>query len=166
MNALELAPRLEAHRSQLLKQARNLSRTSNLDPEDIVQLTFEKALRLAHTYREEGTLGAWLSVVLKSAYLSAYRKEYRAIVIPTSELSTDEDAPSFEDTIADLKDLYDEIEADSIYFKVSEPFRSALWLCVGKDYTYEEASQILGVPAGTIMSRVSRGKKQLKAILA
>jgi RNA polymerase sigma-70 factor (ECF subfamily) len=158
-----------------LKGAYNLARYLTHDPvlsEDIVQDAFVRALRGFAQFRG-GSPRAWLFAIVRNCCRSAQSGTPGGLALVVHESSLkEEDAlrleqqkdpgPSPEDEIirkgeADL--LRQAIEA------LPEPFREAIVLRELEDLSYAEIAQVTGVPVGTVMSRLSRGRSILADIL-
>lgn len=137
------------------------------DADDVVQDTFLRAYRSWHTYLPGSDCRRWLFTICRNVFL---RSRERAR--PTVELeATDVDAAAagsvystavregFEDIYARL-DLGPAIHA--ALTKVPEPFRSTLIIVDVEDQSYESAAEVLGVPIGTVRSRLFRGRRLMQ----
>ncbi|MFI5229328.1 MAG: sigma-70 family RNA polymerase sigma factor [Gemmatimonadales bacterium] len=137
------------------------------DADDVVQDTFLRAYRSWHTYMPGSDCRRWLFTICRNVFL---RSRERAR--PTVELdATDVDAAAagsvyataaregFEDIFSRL-DLAPAI-SDALD-KVPEPFRSALIIVDVEDQSYESAAEMLGVPIGTVRSRLFRGRRLMQ----
>jgi RNA polymerase sigma-70 factor (ECF subfamily) len=137
------------------------------DADDVVQDTFLRAYRSWHTYMPGSDCRRWLFTICRNVFL---RSRERAR--PTVELdATDVDATAagavystavhegFEDIFSRL-DLAPAI-SDALD-RVPEPFRSALIIVDVEDQSYESAAEVLGVPIGTVRSRLFRGRRLMQ----
>lgn len=130
--------------------------------EDLVQDTYLKVVRFSPKFREGTNLKAWLFTVLHNTFRNDRRGAGRQPVDVDSEvierlpLATTEDDPErrlIRSTID--ADLQQALEA------LPEAYREAVWLRDVEECSYQEIAGILGIPAGTVMSRISRGRKHL-----
>jgi RNA polymerase sigma-70 factor, ECF subfamily len=145
------------HRGALLATARRLTGRSDL-AEDLVQETFLRAFRSAHRYRPGTNARAWLYRILHRARFDGMRESMRR-----PETVTLEREPAVAPAQSRLLTGGDAIER--ALCAVPEPFRSAVVLRDVKELSYEEIADVLGVPAGTVMSRIHRGRALLRAAL-
>lgn len=141
------------------------------DAEDLVQDTIVKAYRFFSSYEKGTNAKAWLFRILKNSYINNYRKESKK----PQEVDFDEVA-TFYETIRDervdtsdlerkmFRELIDDDLAKALD-DIPEDFRTVVLLCDVEDFTYEEISNMLDVPIGTIRSRLHRGRNLLKAQL-
>ena len=141
------------------------------DAEDLVQDTIVKAYRFFSSYEKGTNAKAWLFRILKNSYINNYRKESKR----PQEVDFDE-VSTFYETIRDervdtsdlerkmFRELIDDDLAKALD-DIPEDFRTVVLLCDVEDFTYEEISNMLDVPIGTIRSRLHRGRNLLKAQL-
>jgi RNA polymerase sigma-70 factor (ECF subfamily) len=136
------------------------------DAEDLVQDTVVKALRFSDRFERGTNLRAWLSTILHNTWRNRRRQAARdtgEIDSPTVDAAaTLPDGPAALDTPerillratldADLQAALDELPA---------AFREAVWLRDVEEFTYAEIAAMLDVPIGTVMSRISRGRRAL-----
>jgi RNA polymerase sigma-70 factor (ECF subfamily) len=149
---------LETFRPALINRATLLTRGDLATAEDLVQDTFVRAIRSIDTYKEDGKLRNWLFTILRNTYINHYTVEVRQGIA----YSIEDDRELVESNKgAHHHDSFKNDALEIAFNKVQEAFRPALWLVVAQGYTASETSQILGVPLGTVLSRVSRGKKEL-----
>jgi RNA polymerase sigma-70 factor, ECF subfamily len=149
---------LESFRPALINRATLLTKGDLATAEDLVQDTFVRAIRSIDTYKEDGKLRNWLFTILRNTYINQYTVQVRQGI-----------AYSIEDDIDIIEankgshhhDSFKDDELEAAFNKVQDTFRPALWLVVAQGYTIAETAQILGVPLGTVLSRVSRGKAEL-----
>ena len=139
------------------------------DAEDLVQDTYLKAFR-ASTQFERGTnLKAWLFTILHNTFRNMKRHDGRNPIAVDSEAveqaeSADAGGPQFNPeqlltraTLdADLKAALDDLP---------DAFRQAVWLRDVEEFSYAEIATMLDIPIGTVMSRISRGRRALFASL-
>jgi RNA polymerase sigma-70 factor (ECF subfamily) len=136
------------------------------DAEDLVQDTYVKALRFAHTFEPNSNLRAWLYTILHNTWRNRQRDAARAGVDVDSDVvereGTRPGGPAMFDTPERIL-LRDTIDADlqAALDGLPEAFRQAVWLRDVEEFTYAEIAEMLQVPAGTVMSRISRGRKLL-----
>lgn len=140
------------------------------DAEDLVQETCLKAFEAIGQLREVGSTKAWLFKILRTTYLRRWGEDpYRRNVSSVADL---------EAALADFREvLYDHYENDPAYARLVGsdiraamvalplPYREALVLVDIAKFSYREAARILGVPLGTVMSRLYRGRRMLRATL-
>ncbi|MFZ5806539.1 MAG: RNA polymerase sigma factor [Verrucomicrobiota bacterium] len=127
---------------------------------DLTQQTFYLWATKGHQLRDFSKVKTWLFTTLHREFLSGKRRENR---FPHHELdSVDQELPMIS---PETLDSMDAAEVMRCLGKVDELFRAPLTLFYLEDHSYQEMAEILGVPIGTVMSRLSRGKQQLRQIL-
>jgi len=137
------------------------------DADDVVQDTFLRAYRSWHTYLPGSDCRRWLFTICRNVFL---RSRERAR--PTVELdSTEVDAIAIGAVYsAAVREGYDDVFArldlgpaiSAALAKVPEPFRSTLIIVDVEDQSYEAAAELLGVPIGTVRSRLFRGRRLMQ----
>jgi RNA polymerase sigma-70 factor, ECF subfamily len=158
------------HADQLYRIALRLS-GSQQTAEELVQETYLRAFRGWRGYRPGSNLAAWLATILRNVFLDEARKLSRR---PAQE--------SFEDTSEYY--LYNHLSEagaepqEAVLNRLSggaiaealgdipPTFREVVVLVDIGDFSYQDAADILGVPIGTVMSRLHRGRRALKQALA
>jgi RNA polymerase sigma-70 factor, ECF subfamily len=137
-----------------------------------VQETYLRALRAWRSYRPGTNLAAWLATILRNVYLDEARRRSRR---PTTEPLDDESEYFLYDQLSGgrlegpQEALMSKLTNDAILQsleEVPEHFREVVVLVDIGDFSYQEAADILGVPIGTVMSRLHRGRRLLKRALA
>jgi RNA polymerase sigma-70 factor (ECF subfamily) len=130
--------------------------------DDLVQDCIERALNKSHLYDPVRPLRAWLYAVLRNIFVSSLRRDRRSGVVKTiDELAAGEGAarPEQEDRLAAS-------QIAAALDRLPEAQREAIVLIALEEMSYRDAADIIGVPIGTVMSRLSRGREALRAILA
>lgn len=160
----EALPHLDALYSMALKLTRNPS-----DAEDLVQNALLKALRFYHRYEEGTNIRAWLFKVLINLFYNDRRKERNEQKLRLQVSSLDPGAQFMSQASASglqpeqrLLDMISEAHLREALDKLPEEFRLAVELCDLHDFSYREIAEILECPVGTVMSRLHRGRQQLK----
>jgi RNA polymerase sigma-70 factor (ECF subfamily) len=141
------------------------------DAEDVVQDTFLRAYRSWDTYAVGSDCRRWLFTICRNAFLRSREREPQTIELPDGERDPFvAGALSFHDVprngleeILARTDLLPAIE--SALSRVPAPFQSALVLVDVEDQSYETAAQILGIPIGTLRSRLFRGRRIMQELL-
>ncbi len=162
------------HMSALYSAAVRLTRNAS-DAEDLVQETYLRAYRGFRGFREGSNIKAWLYRILSNTFISSYRaRRSRGEVI---ELDAVEEQTLFSRLSgasavsagrtaeqAALERLPDEVVKQALE-QLPESFRLAVMLADVEGFSYKEIAKIMGVPIGTVMSRVHRGRQALRADL-
>ncbi len=151
----EARPHFRAMYGTALRLTRNPA-----DAEDLVQETLLRAFRGLDGYTPGTNARAWLFTILHRARLDAVRRDARRPVAVELE-EADAPVPPPQDLLARG---HEEVEA--ALGRVPEVYRAALLLRDVEELSYEEIARMLDVPAGTVMSRIHRGRRLLRAALA
>lgn len=139
------------------------------DAEDLVQETFLRAFRGFDRFDPDSNLKAWLYTIMRNAFINTYRKKQREPdTVATGDvedwylyakLSEGGVAPSAENTV--LEELPDE-DVRKALLSLPEGSRAVVLLADVEGFSYAEIAEILGIPAGTVVSRLHRARKALE----
>jgi RNA polymerase sigma-70 factor (ECF subfamily) len=140
--------------------------TRNADrAQDLVQDTYLKAIRAQRSFAQGTNLKAWLYTILQNTWRNRKRDGARSRIEFDSEVverSAETGATGREETPESLL-MRDTLNADlqAALDGLGEAFREVVWLRDVDELTYQEIADVLDIPIGTVMSRLSRGRKQL-----
>lgn len=152
---------VDAYYQALYRFALSLTR-SEADASDLTQQTFYVWAKKGAALRDATKAKAWLFTTLYRDFLRGRRRGERMTAIETLPVEQAEPA----DVSADLVSTMDANVVMAALQEVDETFRAPLTLFYLEELSYQEIANALGVPIGTVMSRLSRGKAQLRARLA
>jgi RNA polymerase sigma-70 factor, ECF subfamily len=148
---------IEAHIPGLRRFASALLRGDRQGADDLVQDCLERAVSRWHLRRAEGDVRGWLYTILYNRFLSERRRR-RGVPDTVFEVGRAEmqGVDGGQDWALEHRDLLRAFAA------LPEEQRSVLLLIGIEDLSYEQAARVLGVPIGTVMSRLSRGRERLR----
>jgi RNA polymerase sigma-70 factor, ECF subfamily len=149
------------HAGRLFRLAMWFER-NRADAEDLVQDTMVEALRSFHRFQLGTNCGAWLVTILQRIVSKRRRAKGRA---PMVEDPDDRMAHSVPFVAPVRQELVDESVLDSLR-RLPAGFQEVIVLCDIEDLSYKEAADALAIPIGTVMSRLHRGRAQLRNELA
>jgi len=147
----------EEHIPRLRRYARALLRdVSRAD--DLVQDTLERALVKLGLFRAGSDLRAWLFTIMHNVHINQLRSaSQRAVMVEYEEAGLNPETP---DDGSTLRDLAGALE------RLAPEHREVLVLVGVEQFSYEETARLLDVPVGTVMSRLSRARERLAALLS
>ena len=138
------------------------------DAEDLVQDTYLKAFRAADRFEPGTNLRAWLFTILHNTARNRARDRARdTVTIDSETVDQAPDGPSYgratpaptPEALLIRDTLPPELQA--AIDALPETFREAVWLRDVEEFSYAEIAKMLNIPAGTVMSRISRGRRML-----
>ncbi|HWK66200.1 MAG TPA: sigma-70 family RNA polymerase sigma factor [Rhizobiaceae bacterium] len=142
--------------ASLRRYAMSLARNP-VDAEDLVHDTLVRAYERRNTFHHDGNLKRWLLSILHNVHVDAIRSQRSAAVRErqvASSVETEEQPP--QDHAVRLK------QVRQAFFNLPEEQRAALSLVSIEGLSYQEAAEALGIPLGTLMSRIGRARARLR----
>jgi RNA polymerase sigma-70 factor, ECF subfamily len=144
------------------------------DAEDLLQETIVKAYVGFRSFRDGTNLKAWLYRIMTNTFITGYRKKQRGPgEYATDEITDWQLAASAEHTSAGLRsaevealEALPDTEIKTALEALSADFRMVVYYADVEGFPYKEIAQIMDTPVGTVMSRLHRGRQQLRALLA
>ena len=157
---------------QLYSAALRLTRNPT-DAEDLVQETFTKAFAAFHQYRPDTNLKAWLYRILTNTFINNYRKKQREPLQSAAEDVEDwqihraasHTSQGLRSTEAEALDRLPDSDVKKALQELPEDRRMAVYYADVEGFPYKEIAEIRGTPIGTVMSRLHRGRHQLRDLL-
>ena len=155
----EIAALLEPEIPRLRRYAYALTREAQA-ADDLVQDTLERAIGRWHLRRRDGSLSAWLFTIERNLFLGAIRqRNRRGVHVGTEALDEMSSSEPSQEASTSARDVLAGLDT------LPEEQRSVLLLVAVEDVSYEEAARILGIPLGTVMSRLSRAREKMRSYM-
>lgn len=159
------------HVDALYRTALRMTRNPQ-DAEDLVQETYFRAFRAAHQFQPGTNLRAWLFKILTNSFINQYRKRARN---PQSTSLDDVEEfylynhlvdsgmqPESPNPEATVIDQFAEADVIQALERLPVDFRQVVLLADVEGFSYKEIADIVGIPVGTVMSRLHRGRRRLQ----
>lgn len=157
------------HMDSLYNTALRMTR-NELDAEDLVQDVYVRAFRFFHKFKRDTNFKAWIFKILTNTYINQYRKK----INQPHQIELDRIKHTFIENKNDSHDhvmeKFEELKYESLFDdeikaaleQLPDEFRIVVLLADIESFSYKEIAQMIGCPLGTVMSRLSRGRKQLQ----
>lgn len=147
---------------QLLPRLRRFARSlanSVQDADDLVQLAIERALSRSEQLRPQGQLSSWMFGILRNAWIDEARARGRRTKLFV--------APELGENVADpaASSHADTLSVQDAMARLPDEQREVISLVLVEGLSYKEAAEIVGVPVGTVTSRLARGRDSLQTML-
>ncbi len=147
----------EEHIPRLRRYARALLH-DRTQADDLVQDTLERALNKFTLFRRGTDLRAWLFTVMHNVHVNQLRASAsrHTAALDASDAEAMQAPPDETSTLRDLHSALERLAPDQ---------RDVILLVGLEQFTYEETARVLGVPVGTVMSRLSRARERLRTLM-
>lgn len=159
-DSVDFAKLVDDYYAALYRFAYSLS-GQEADAWDLTQQTFNRWAEKGHTLRDPTKVKSWLFTTLYREFLKWNRQNRKVISIEDTNPATSEQSVS-----AEVVKRTDASSLMALLSEIDEVYRAPLSLFYLEDMTYREIAELLDIPTGTVMSRLSRGKAQLRRLLA
>lgn len=146
----------------LLPRLRRFARSlagNRADADDLVQVALERALARASQWRPDMRLDAWVFAIVRNAWIDEQRARQRGQRV----FAPEEQGANVGETPFEGQDLA--LSVQTALARLPEEQRMAIALVLIEGLSYREAAQAMGVPVGTLTSRLARGREALQALL-
>ena len=162
-----------SHLDRLYSAALRMTRNS-ADAEDLVQETYVKALRGRDSFKPRTNMKAWLYRILTNTYINSYRKAVRSPQMSGDDEVTDwqlaraasHDSQGLRSAEMEALENIPDAAVAAAMADLAENYRLAVYLSDVEGFSYKEIATIMDTPIGTVMSRLNRGRSQLRKALA
>ena len=151
-------PLIEPHIPALRRYAFALLRDRDR-ADDLVQDTLERALSRWLLRRADGDVRAWLFTILRNLHVSRWRSDRRRGASVDLDEAAMPGVPARQEAALEVHDVLAAID------QLPEEQKSLLLLVGVEDFSYGDAARILGMPIGTVMSRLSRARQRLRSLV-
>ncbi len=133
------------------------------DAEDLVQETMYAAFRNFHQLREHGKCRSWLFAIMRSNFLKEKRQAGRRPQLGSDDSYLDFlEGVSASNVAGDLEKKLESAHLQEVIARLPEKYKTPLILFFLDDMSYQEIADLLDIPIGTVMSRLSRAKQSMK----
>lgn len=136
------------------------------EADDVVQDTFLRAFRSWHTYLPGSDCRRWLFTICRNVFLRSRERTRPTVDLDSSDIDSLTADSAFAPWVRERDELYARLDLapaiDGALAKIPEPFRSTLIIVDVEDQSYESAAEMLGVPIGTVRSRLFRGRRLMQ----
>ncbi len=157
MTSQAVIDQLAEHTAGLRRYAFALT-GSQPEAEDLVQDTLVRAIAAARSFRTGGNLRAWLFSIMHNVFVSGVRRPRPPTVALDDEAAAVGQAPG-QLIVLEVRDVL------AALARLPDAQRAALSLIALEDFSYEQAAKIQGIPLGTLMSRLARGRETLRQMM-
>lgn len=146
------------HVPRLRRYARALT-GDRMSADDLVQDTLERAWNKLHLWQRGSDMRAWMFSIMHNTFINHIRKK-QLVTTSLDDEALDVSTSATQEHYLEMRDL------TSAIGKLPYEYREVILLIGLEQMQYEEVAQVLDIPLGTVMSRLSRGRERLRAIMA
>ncbi len=129
------------------------------DAEDLTQDAFIRAFTFFHRFRQDTNFKAWILKIMRNIYITQVKKKRTTILHNDEQYHASQTVNDTENIVLDAIRVQKVQQAIDM---LPEEFREVIILCELEGHTYEEIAQIIGIPVGTVRSRLHRGRLLLR----
>jgi RNA polymerase sigma-70 factor (ECF subfamily) len=128
--------------------------------DDLVQDTLERAWNKLHLWRQGSDLRAWLFTIMHNVHVNQVRSRMASSTVPLDEDMAEAPVRPTQSDMLEVRDI------DTALRRLPVEQREVLLLVALERMSYDEAARALGIPIGTVMSRLARARERLRGLLA